>query len=95
MGGGSQAFARVAELGDAWLANGLPPGKLEPMLGELRETAGRDVPVTVFNASSDPEDLETYAHLGVERLLLGLPTLPEGETMDHLDELARVVAATR
>jgi alkanesulfonate monooxygenase SsuD/methylene tetrahydromethanopterin reductase-like flavin-dependent oxidoreductase (luciferase family) len=95
VGGGSQAFERVAELGDAWLANGLPPNKLEPMLGELRETAGRDVPVTVFNASSDPEDLETYAQLGVERLSLGLPTLPEGETMVHLDELARVVAATR
>jgi probable F420-dependent oxidoreductase len=95
VGGGSQAFERVAELGNAWLANGLPPNKLEPMLGELRETAGRDVPVTVFNASSDPEDLEAYAQLGVERLLLGLPTLPEGETMDYLDELARVVTAMR
>jgi CheY-like chemotaxis protein len=65
------------------------------MLGELRETAKRDVPVSVFNASSEPEDLEAYARLGVERVLLGLPTLPEGETIDHLDELAGIVAATR
>ncbi len=65
------------------------------MMGELREVAGRDVPVTVFNASSEPEDLEAYAKLNVERVLLGLPTLPEGETLDHLDALARVAAATR
>jgi hypothetical protein len=49
----------------------------------------------VFNASSEPEDLEAYARLGVERVLLSLPTLPEGETLDQLDDLASVVAATR
>ncbi len=91
VGGGRGAFERVAQLGDAWLANGLPPDKLEPMLPVLREVAGRDVPVTVFNASSEPEDLEAYARLEVERLLLNLPTLPEGETLDHLDELAGAV----
>jgi hypothetical protein len=48
----------------------------------------------VFNASGEPEDLEAYARLGVERVLLGLPTLPEGETLKQLDELAGV-AATR
>jgi hypothetical protein len=73
----------------------MSPGKLEPMLGELREAAGRDVPVTVYGASGEPEDLEAYARLGVERVLLGLPTLPEAETMDHLDSLAGVVAAAR
>jgi alkanesulfonate monooxygenase SsuD/methylene tetrahydromethanopterin reductase-like flavin-dependent oxidoreductase (luciferase family) len=90
IGGGSRAFERVASFGDAWLANGLPPGKLEPMMVELREVAGREVPVTVFNASSEPEDLEAYARLGVERVLLGLPTLPDGETLDHLDTLAQL-----
>jgi probable F420-dependent oxidoreductase len=90
VGGGSRAFERVASFGDAWLANGLPPGKLEPMMGELREVAGREVPVTVFNASSEPEDLEAYARLGVKRVLLRLPTLPEGETLDHLDTLAQL-----
>jgi hypothetical protein len=44
----------------------------------------------VFNASSEPEDLEAYARLGVERALLGLPTLSEGETLDHLDTLAQL-----
>ena len=95
VGGGSPAFERIARLGDAWLANGLPPGKLEPMMGELREVAGRDVPVSVFNASTEPEDLQAYARLGVERVLLGLPTLPNGETFDHLDELAQLATDTR
>jgi hypothetical protein len=83
------------ELGDAWLANGLPPDALEPMLGELQEAAGRDVPVTVFGASSALEDLEAYAQLGVKRVLLSLPTLPESETLEQLDNLARVAAAIR
>lgn len=95
VGGGKPAFDRVAEFGDAWLANGLPPGKLEPMLEELRETTKRDVPVTVFNASSEPEDLEAYARLDVERVLLGLPTLPEDETLDQLADLADIAAAIR
>jgi hypothetical protein len=64
------------------------------MLGELREVAGRDVSVTVYGASSEPEDVEAYARLGVERVLLGLPTLPEGETLDQLDNLAGLAAAT-
>jgi probable F420-dependent oxidoreductase len=88
VGGGKAAFGRVAAFGDAWLANGLPPGKLGPMMDELRETAGREVPVSVFNASGEPDDLEAYARLGVERVLLGLPTLPEEETLEKLDRLA-------
>jgi hypothetical protein len=44
----------------------------------------------VFNASSDPKDLEAYARLSVERVLLGLPTLPESETLKQLDNLAQV-----
>jgi hypothetical protein len=31
----------------------------------------------------------------VERVLFSLPTLPENETLHHLDNLAEVVAATR
>ena len=95
VGGGRRAFSKIVEFGDAWLANGLAPDTLEPMLGELKEVAGRDVPVTVFGASSTPEVLEAYMRLGVERALLSLPTLPEGETLDQLDNLARSAATLR
>ena len=95
VGGGRGAFERVAQFGDAWLANGLPPDKLEPMLGGLREVAERDVPITVFNASSDLKDLEEYRRLGVERVLLSLPTLPESETLQQLDSLSEIVTSIR
>jgi len=95
VGGGRRAFGRIAEFGDAWLPNRMTPSKLGPMLGELREAAGRDVPVTVFGASAKPDDLEGYARLGVERVLLMLPTLPQGETLDQLDDLAEASAAVR
>jgi probable F420-dependent oxidoreductase len=95
VGGGKGAFERVAQFGDAWLANGLLPDKLEPMLRELREVAGRDVATTVFNAASDLKDLEEYRRLGVERVLLGLPTLPESETLQQLDNLADIVTDIR
>ena len=95
VGGGRGAFERIAQFGDAWLANGLLPDKLEPMLRELREVAGRDLPTTVFNASSDLKDLEEYRRLGVERVLLGLPTLPESETLQQLDNLADIVTDIR
>jgi hypothetical protein len=49
----------------------------------------------VFNASSTLEDLEAYARLGVERVLLDLPTLPESETLKLLDDLARVATNAR
>jgi alkanesulfonate monooxygenase SsuD/methylene tetrahydromethanopterin reductase-like flavin-dependent oxidoreductase (luciferase family) len=58
VGGGRRAFERIAQFGDAWLANGLPPDKLEPMLGEWREVAGRYVAVSVFNATSAPDNLK-------------------------------------
>lgn len=77
------------------MPNRMPPAKLEPMLGELRELAGRDVPVTVYGTSGEPEDLEAYARLGVERVLLSLPALPEGETLNELDDLAGLAAAIR
>jgi probable F420-dependent oxidoreductase len=95
VGGGRRAFDRIVELGNAWLANGLPPDVLEPMLTELQKVAGREVPVTVFGASSALEDLEAYGRLGVERVLLSLPTLPESETLYQLDNLARVADAIR
>lgn len=88
VGGGEGAFDRVAELGDVWLANSVPPEELDPQISRLRERAGRDVPVTVYAASSEPELIEKYSELDIERLLLYLPTLPEGESRERLDRLA-------
>lgn len=88
VGGGEGGFGRVAEFGDAWLANSDAPDDLGPRIERLREVTGRDVPVTVYGVRGGPEQLEGYQRLGVERVLLHLPTLPERETLEHLDEMA-------
>jgi probable F420-dependent oxidoreductase len=92
VGGGSRrTFERVAEYGDAWLANGLPPQQLGPRLEELRQVVGREVPVTLYNATDEQETVAGYMGLGIERVLFDLPTLPEDETLRFLDHLLDVV----
>jgi probable F420-dependent oxidoreductase len=94
VGGGSRrTFERVAEYGDAWLANGLPPRQLQPRLAELRQVAGREVPVTLYNATDEQETVAGYRRLGIERVLFYLPTLPEDEMLRFLDHLLDVVEA--
>lgn len=95
VGGGEGAFPRVARLGDAWLANSVPPAALGPQIERLRSLAGRDVPVTVYAVRDDPEKIEAYIALGVERLLFYLPTTPERDTLKELDRLAEVAARYR
>ncbi|WP_328582718.1 LLM class F420-dependent oxidoreductase [Streptomyces sp. NBC_00370] len=93
VGGGPAAFPRVAEFGDAWLANSVPPADLGAQIERMRETAGREVPVTVFDTTYEPEDIAAYRQLGVERLLFELQPRPEDETLSQLDEMAAVAAA--
>ncbi|WP_329139240.1 LLM class F420-dependent oxidoreductase [Streptomyces sp. NBC_01476] len=95
VGGGRRAFPRVAEFGDAWLANSVPPEALGPQIEELRAVAGRDIPVTVFAAPAEPGAIEGYAALGVERVLLYLPSDPEQEALAHLDRFAGIAARFR
>jgi probable F420-dependent oxidoreductase len=93
VGGGEAAFARVAEHGDGWLAGAHPPETMVRMIEELRKTAGREVPVTVWGVADDPKVLKAYAEAGVERALFFLPTEPEAETLRHLDAFARTAAS--
>lgn len=95
VGGGEPAFPRVAEFGQTWLANGVPPDELGPQIDRMRQVAGRDVPVTVYAVTDDPRDIEGYGRLDVERLLFALPTEPERETLARLDRLASVAGRYR
>ncbi|QPP05501.1 LLM class F420-dependent oxidoreductase [Streptomyces bathyalis] len=90
VGGGEGAFDRVAALGDAWLANRVPPQQLAPQIQRMRAKAGREVPVTVYGVADDPATIGGYANAGAERVLLYLPTRPERESIEVLDRLAAV-----
>jgi alkanesulfonate monooxygenase SsuD/methylene tetrahydromethanopterin reductase-like flavin-dependent oxidoreductase (luciferase family) len=94
-GGSDRAFARVAEYGSAWMPSGVPAKELGEQMDRMRQTTGTDTPVVVYGARPDRESLDVYAGLGVERVLLFLPTRPEEATLRRLDEYAELVAAYR
>ncbi|GAA3243534.1 LLM class F420-dependent oxidoreductase [Streptomyces thermocoprophilus] len=94
-GAGDHAYARVASYGTAWMPSGVPPERLGEQIDRLRRTTGTDTPVVVYGAPRDRASLDRYAELGVERVLLHLPTRPEAETLHRLDEYAKLVAAYR
>jgi probable F420-dependent oxidoreductase len=95
VGGGEGAFPRIARFGDSWLANSVPADRLGEQMERLNDLANREVPVTVFAAPRGGGGLERYAELGVDRVLLYLPTRPEAETLEYLDRLAADAAPFR
>jgi probable F420-dependent oxidoreductase len=96
VGGGSErAFARVAEYGSAWMPSGVHPKELGAQIDRMRQVTGAATPVVVYAAPHDREALDIYAALGVERVLLYLPTRPEDDTLRTLDEFAEAAAAHR
>ncbi|MFT9472458.1 LLM class F420-dependent oxidoreductase [Streptomyces sp. Mo3] len=94
-GGGDAAFRRIADLGDAWLANSGSPEELRPQIERMREVVGREVPVTVYAMPEDADAVEGYQRIGVERVLFYLPPMPEAETLTRLDAMSQVAARFR
>jgi probable F420-dependent oxidoreductase len=93
LGGSPAAFPRIARLNAGWLAICPTPHALERAIGRLRDIAGADVPVTVCQEGEQTAKvIAGYEDLGVERVLLDLPTAQRDETLKRLDELAAEVA---
>ena len=92
VGGNSPgALDRLVELGDAWMPNAARAEDLAEQIVRVRDRAGRDVPVTTYATRRKPEVIEAYAKLGIDRILLYLPTLPREESLARLDELTETV----
>jgi probable F420-dependent oxidoreductase len=88
MGGGPAGFKRIARLNAGWLSMTPSAEALSPQLGQLRAAAGQDVPVISFHGGEPTStELEGYVALGVEHLLVDLPTEPRDQTLRRLDEL--------
>ncbi|MGB9308441.1 MAG: LLM class F420-dependent oxidoreductase [Mycobacterium sp.] len=93
LGGGPASFPRIARLNAGWIAICPTPHALTRAIGGLREMAGADVPVTVCQEGEQTaKAVAGYQDLGVERVLLDLPTAPRDETLQRMDELAAEVA---
>ncbi len=88
LGGGPASFARIARLGAGWISMSPSADVLAGQLGELRALADHDVPVINIHAGRPTaEKLEGYLRLGLEQLLVELPTEPRDQTLRRLDDL--------
>jgi probable F420-dependent oxidoreductase len=87
-GGGPAGFKRIARLNAGWLALSPSAEALSGQVEQLRAVAGPDVPVIVSHIGErTAKAVEGYADLGVQRVLLDLPTKPRDETLRRLDAL--------
>ncbi|GBE66246.1 LLM class F420-dependent oxidoreductase [Mycobacterium sp. MFM001] len=89
LGGGAASFKRIARLKAGWISLSPSAKALSGELEELRAVAGNDVPVINIHMGEEPKakDVEGYRDLGVEHVLLELPTEPRDQTLRRLDEL--------
>lgn len=88
VGGGPAIFRRIARLNAGWISMAPSADALSGQLEELRGVAGPDVPVINIHAGQPKaKDVEAYRDLGVEQVLIELPTEPRDQTLQRLDEL--------
>jgi probable F420-dependent oxidoreductase len=95
-GNGPGTLDRVVEYGDGWMPipgrGQLPVAEGTAKLRELAAERGRQpIPVSVFGARPDPEVIEHYGEVGVERCLLPVPPAPAGEVLAVLDRYAELI----
>ncbi|MBW8484489.1 LLM class F420-dependent oxidoreductase [Actinomadura parmotrematis] len=91
-GSGPTTFDRVIEFGDGWMPiHGRGTDGLAGQIAELRDRAGRRVPVTVFGVVPKAENVAALTDAGVDRVLFNLPTEPEDATLARLDTMAALL----
>ena len=92
---GPRLFAHVAEYGDGWLPiGGAGMRDALPRLRAACEAAGRDpgnVRVVPFGTIPDEGKLEYYASLGIDEVVLRLPSAPREPVLRVLDRYAEIV----
>jgi probable F420-dependent oxidoreductase len=93
-GWGPKTFDRVLEYGDGWMpVTGRDrDGRLAAAVADLRERAGRHVPVTAYAARAKQDAVEQLTLAGVDEILFYLPTEPATQTLERLDRLAELIS---
>jgi probable F420-dependent oxidoreductase len=92
---GEKVLDRVLEYGDEWMPNRAEPHELAPRIAELRERAGRHVPVTYYAAPPEDAFLEGLAAAGVDRVLLDLPAEGADVVLPQVERYAELAARHR
>ncbi|MET9320189.1 TIGR03619 family F420-dependent LLM class oxidoreductase [Streptomyces sp. NPDC003038] len=90
---GPKLFAAIADHADGWLPiGGRGLSESLPVLRQVWETAGRDpksLQVVPYAVHPSPGKLAHYADLGIEEVVLQLPSAPEPEILRALDDFAQ------
>ncbi|MET0896734.1 MAG: LLM class F420-dependent oxidoreductase [Mycobacterium sp.] len=96
IGGNSDATVKRVIRHDAgWISNPLPVEDLTTRIGQLRDGAGRDVPLAMFGAPTDVQYWRATEALGFGQLALLLPSVPVDDSLRLLDEYAALVEQYR
>lgn len=97
-GHGTKTLERVVRYCDGWMPIPMRAGDLAQQIGELRalaEEKRRDpgsIGISLYFCPPDSALIRSYAALGVERCIFGLPSRTRDEVLPVLDGLARVMA---
>jgi probable F420-dependent oxidoreductase len=95
-GTGEKVLDRVLAYGDMWMPNRVAdPTTLGPRVAELRERAGRHVPVIYYGAEPTDEFVEYLTEAGVDRALLQLPYGEPSEVLELVERFAELAARHR
>ncbi len=92
---GEKVLDRVLEYGDEWMPNRAEPEELAPRIAELRERAGRHVPVSYYAAPPDDAFIERLAEAGVDRALLDVPSEDAETVLPLVERYAELAARHR
>jgi probable F420-dependent oxidoreductase len=92
---GPKLFSAVADYADGWIPiGGAGVRAALPDLHRAAEAAGRDpsaLRIVPFGVLPDPGKLDYYASLGIDQVVLRIPTGPADAVLPVLDEHARLV----
>ncbi|HET8758705.1 MAG TPA: LLM class F420-dependent oxidoreductase [Solirubrobacteraceae bacterium] len=95
-GTGEKVLDRVLRYGDQWMPNRIAePDRLKGRIAELRDRAGRHVPVTYYGADATDEFVDGLADAGVDRVLLQLPDAGAAEVLPLVERYAELAARHR
>ena len=96
IGGDSDATVkRVIRHNAGWISNPTPVKALKKRIDQMREGAGRDVPLATFGTPPKPDYWQALEDLGYDDVALLLPTRPTDESLRILDEHAALVGQYR
>jgi probable F420-dependent oxidoreductase len=101
-GGGPRVLERVVEHGDGWFPMQLRRTELDAFAGRVADLQKRaadsgrgHIPVTLFGGVPKPAALESYASVGIDRVLFTLADHEGGDaekdTLAELDNLASLI----